>query len=537
MNNCLVLLVAIPFFGAFFSLGDSFRGGRIFSRLAGSVSLLLSILCLVLLLPAAGDGASYAVGGWPRGIGIYLFLDIRAWYISLLVVFVSFGALVFSWGEGIYDYKFTFFYLIMAGGMQGTILTEDVFNLFVFLEIIGVTSYVLIAYSGKGTSLLASYKYLLYSSVGMMFFLFGVFLIYRAAGDLSYGGIRYAAEAGGRTSADIRLGIFILIAGLGIRVALAPFHFWLPDAHAAAPHPVSAVLSGVMLKASLLPLFRLIDIFPGSSFFTLFLWAGAGAALMGALFSLAQRDVKRVLAWSSVSQMGYVFAAYGAASDTAPGAALIHLLNHGITKSLLFLSIGVVIHREGHKKIENLRGRGARYALARAAFLAGTASIMGLPPFGGFAGKKAVSLALADEAPAGALLLLAGVFTAAAFLRLGGIFWTPAPKETPSLRDGSAEYRTAGWMEVSLILLMAALGAAAFSPALSFFPSMEVIYSPRNILEAFLTAALGYGLFRLTRTAPGRALSNRLPRLHPGLNGLLIWGMLGFAGLVLLAAF
>jgi multicomponent Na+:H+ antiporter subunit D len=424
----------------------------------------------------------------------------------------------------------------MAGGMQGTILTEDVFNLFVFLEIIGVTSYVLIAYSGKGTSLLASYRYLLYSSVGMMFFLFGVFLLYRAAGDLSYGGIQYAAEAGGRTAADIRLGIFILIAGLGIRVALAPFHFWLPDAHAAAPHPVSAVLSGVMLKASLLPLFRLIDIFPGSSFFTLFLWAGAGAAMMGALFSLAQRDVKRVLAWSSVSQMGYVFAAYGAASDTGAGAALIHLLNHGITKGLLFLSIGLVIHQEGHKKIASLRGRGARHALARAAFLAGTASIMGLPPFGGFAGKKAVFAALTDDPLAGTILLLAGVFTAAAFLRLGGIFWTPATKETPALRNGSAEYRTPGWMEGSIILLAAALGLAAFSPALSFFPSIDGIYSPRNILEAVATVVLGYGIVRFARTAPGRALSSRIPRLHPGLNGLLVWGMLGFAGLVLLGS-
>lgn len=524
-----VLLVVIPFMGALLSLGDSFRNGKVLSRTAGIFSFLSSLVLLAFLYPEIHSGGTlrYPVGGWPPGVGIMLVLDRQAWFVCLLVTVVCLAGFLFSWGEGAYDFKFTFFYLIMAGGMQGTILTEDVFNLFVFLEIIGVTSYMLIAYGGKGTSILASFRYLMYSSVGMMFYLFGVFIIYRAAGTLSFSEILAAAQRGPPAFTEIRLGVLILMAGLGIRVAIAPFHFWLPDAHAAAPHPVSAVLSGVMLKASIIPVFRLWELFRQPSFFSLLLWTGAATAIIGSIYSLAQKEAKRLLAWSSVSQMGYVFAAFGAAGFLSVESALLHALNHGIAKSLLFLSLGVIIHRTGRKRIGELRGLGFRQPLAAAGFWVGALSLIGVPPFGGFIGKKSVAAALYAEPAVYLILAAAGFFAAAAMFKLSAVF-LPVRRDVPVTVNREKN----PCMTLSLAVILLASAAAVFLPVIILPENLPSAYTTANLTEAGIVLLAGIVILLLSRTRTGSRGAEFLLRLHPGQNGLLVWSMLGFAGLV-----
>ena len=273
MNNLIVLFVVIPLVGAFFCLLEKFLPRFHLAKISSVAVIVACGVLLVILFPMVQSSGQivYTVGGWNRRVGIQQWFDSFGWMSFALVFFIAFLTLLFAIAEGLYDYTFYFVFLIMLAGTSGVLLAADVFNLFVCLEILGIASYILIAYFAKGHAVMASFQYLVLSSLGMAFFLLGVFLLYQHTGTLAI--LEMAPTIASSASADpsVLVAIAALIIGLGVRTAFFRFHTWLPDAHAYAPHPVSAMLSGIHLKISFLTIWRLVLVFDMHSWQILFL--------------------------------------------------------------------------------------------------------------------------------------------------------------------------------------------------------------------------------------------------------------------------
>lgn len=302
----------------------------------------------------------------------------------------------------------TFYALLLwfLGTMAWAAVTNNIVMLYVAVEATTLTSGLLVAFFWDRRALEAGYKYLMLLTVGITFALFGCVVVYAAGAATGqvHGGdalliskVRDVAGLIPRRTALVATGL--LIVGFGMKAGLAPFHPWLPDAHAEAPTPVSVLLSGVMIKVALYALARTVSIFfPAVPQITLFaVGLGAFTMLLGVTLAMVQDDLKRLLAYSSVSQMGYVLA--GVALGTYLGAfgGLFHLLNHAMIKALLFMAVGAIIYATGMRRVSQLGGLARRMPITAICFFVGALAIAGFPPFNGFMSKLTVYLALADQ--------------------------------------------------------------------------------------------------------------------------------------------
>ena len=334
--------------------------------------------------------------------------------------------------------RFSLFYFLLLwflGTMAWAAVTNNIVMLFVAVEATTLTSGLLVAFFWDRRALEAGYKYLMLLTIGITFALFGCVVVYAAAA--SSGGL------GGRDAlllSELRgvaalipprtalLAVAFLVIGFGTKAGLAPFHPWLPDAHAEAPTPVSVLLSGVMIKVAIYALARTVSIFfPSIPQLTLFAVAlGSFTMVLGVVLALAQDDLKRLLAYSSVSQMGYVLAGLGLGTYLGYYGGIFHLLNHALFKSLLFMSVGGVVYATGVRKVSELGGLARRMPVTSACFLVGSLSISGFPPFNGFMSKLTVYLALADSGLWWAVIIaiLTSILTMVALLRPAyRVFW------------------------------------------------------------------------------------------------------------------
>jgi hydrogenase-4 component F len=283
-------------------------------------------------------------------------------------------------------------------------VTNNVIMLYVAIEATTLTSGLLVAFYWDRRALEAGYKYLMLLTIGITFALFGCVLPYAGAAATNK-----LTEASALLISDIpnvaqfipsgtaAIAIAFLVIGFGTKAGFAPFHPWLPDAHAEAPTPISVLLSGVMIKMSLYALARTVSIFyPPWPQVTIFLVAlGAFTMLLGIIFALTQDDLKRLLAYSSVSQMGYVLVGIGLGTYLGCYGGLYHLLNHAIYKSLLFMCVRAVMYATGVRRISQLGGLGKQMPITSACFFLGALALAGFPPPNGFWSKLTVYLALA----------------------------------------------------------------------------------------------------------------------------------------------
>ncbi|HPJ29598.1 MAG TPA: proton-conducting transporter membrane subunit, partial [Candidatus Sabulitectum sp.] len=328
-EGLLVWVLAAPLAGAAAALaGKLFRSLEPWAKIVSTASLAVSGVALALLAAPVmnGEVLSYQLGSWPEPVGIALVLDGIGWVSAALTTVIAVAVAVFSLGRKRYTGGFFFFLMMLISGMYGVALTGDLFTMFVCFEIIAVSVYVLIAWEGTATGLAASLKYLILSTTGILFFLLGIFLVYRDLGVLSLSMISDAlAGAGGASNTRVmHLALASLCVGIGVRTAFIPFHTWLPEAHAYAPHPISAILSGALIKVSLFAMVRILLQFQGEYLFPLLMWIGGATALLAAVSAVAQSDVKRLLAYSSISQLGYMLAVFAAGSSIALTASFFH---------------------------------------------------------------------------------------------------------------------------------------------------------------------------------------------------------------------
>jgi multicomponent Na+:H+ antiporter subunit D len=387
----------------------------------------LSNLTLLFLLVYAVTAGRQLIAGGPvvqqvlwfgEPVHILLGLDGLALFMLTAIALVSLCAGVFS-----IDYmehhgakaNFYALFLIMVAGMNGLVLATDLFQVYLFLEVAAVASYALVAYGLGYDELEASFKYLLLSVVASAFILISVTLLFGLTGSLGF-------EAVGRGLQTLQLGLpavlcaALFIAGFGLKAALIPFHAWLPDAHPSAPAPISAMLSGLLIKVSgIYALTRILfSVFGLSPLLSnVLMGLGALSMVVAALLALGQKDMKRMLAYSSISQVGHIVLGIGLGTPLGILGGLFHLLNHAAAKGLLFLSSGSVQMATGTRNLDEMGGLAKRMPLTAAANLVGSLSIAGVPPLGGFWSKLLIIMALvqAGRWPYAVVAVLASVLT------------------------------------------------------------------------------------------------------------------------------
>ena len=390
------------------------------------------LACAVMMFAEAAGGFvwRYELGGWPAPWGITYRVDLLgALFVLLIALIASVVALFATCGsarEFDGDGYFSALFLLCIAGMLGIVVTDDLFNVFVFLEIAALSSYALIALGRGGAPPLAAYRYLLMGAVGATFFLIGVGYLYMMTGTLNLSdlALRLPEAASSRV---VVVGLAFITVGLAMKMALFPLHWWLPDAYTFAPSPVAALLAAVSTKTGIYLIVRLFfgvfgaDVaWESTGFDVALLLLSSVAVVFASVAAVYQDNVKRMMAYSSVSQIGYVTLGVGLVSASGVGAALVYLFNHALIKGGLFLALGCVVHRVGGCRVESFAGLGRRMPWTMAAIAIGGLSLIGVPLTAGFIGKWQLVVAVLDAGlwPLAVVVLVGSLITVAYVWRL-----------------------------------------------------------------------------------------------------------------------
>ncbi|MDP8314068.1 MAG: proton-conducting transporter membrane subunit [Candidatus Celaenobacter antarcticus] len=364
------------------------------------LAFLFNFVISLLLIPKVLHQAIIVkIGGFLPPFGINLFVGpvgiLFSTLIALAGLLVSIYALSYI-KEGSKE-KYHILYLLLLTGATGVVLTGDMFNLFVFFEILCISSYALVAYLGNKAGIESSIKYLIQGSVGSSLLLLGIGLLYGQLGTLNMADI--ANQIHSSSSPSIFVPMVLMITGLGVEAAIFPLNAWLPDAHSSAPSSISAILSGIAIEVGLYAVIRIIfTIFNASSFLMFFIFLGVLTLLIGEMSAFSQKNIKRMLAYSSIGQIGLIMFAVSLNTQYGVSAGLFQMISHTLGKGLLFLAAGYMIYRSGSMDISSFEGIGKKMPYTSLAFTIGTFSIIGLPPFIGFASKfMVIKAALAKE--------------------------------------------------------------------------------------------------------------------------------------------
>jgi multicomponent Na+:H+ antiporter subunit D len=415
-------------------------------RFAWSISLALSlaatvIAALLLQRTLAAGITSYELGGWSMHWGIEYRVDIVNAFVSLVVTTIASLVLLFARQSVLAElYKgriplFYAIYMLCLGGLLGVTISGDVFNLFVFMEISALSSYTLIALSQERRALTSAYQYLIMGTIGATFLLIGIGLMYIMTGTLNMRDLAEALPAvtGTRT---IETAFAFIVVGISIKLALVPLHLWLPNAYAYAPSAVTAFIASTATKVAFYVLLRFLFTIFGVGFaFSnmllggIFLVLALLAIFAGSTAAIFQDNVKRMLAYSSIAQIGFMILGVSFATTTGVGAAILHLFNHAIMKAALFLALGCVFYRLGSVNIRDIRGLGREMPWTMTAFVIGGLSLVGVPLTVGFISKWYLVLGALEQGwwPVAAAVLLASLLTLVYIWRVVDAAWLRAP--------------------------------------------------------------------------------------------------------------
>jgi multicomponent Na+:H+ antiporter subunit D len=391
----IVLPILIPLAAGSLSFlfGPRARVPLLAAALAG---LWLALVRLVLELMAAGV-LHHPVGGWGAPLGIGLRADGLSAVMLLMTATV--GSFISLYAVGYFSAKrsgdcFWPLWWFLWAALNGLFLSADLFNLYVTLELLSLSAVGLVALAGDRAALAAGLRYLLAALSGSLAYLMGVALLYGAHGTLALELMAGPAPAGRAVPAAAGL----MTVGLLLKTALFPLHFWLPPAHGSALPPVSALLSGLVIKASFYILLRLwFEAFPSAltpAFAQMLGALGGIAVFWGGWLALRQDKLKMLIAWSTVAQIGYLFLVFPLASAASPADAITawsggvyQALSHAVAKAALFLSAGAMLQVTDEERVERMEGVGRHLPVSLFAFAVAGVSLMGLPPSGGFVAK------------------------------------------------------------------------------------------------------------------------------------------------------
>jgi multicomponent Na+:H+ antiporter subunit D len=424
--NIIPFFVIIPLAGAFLIPLVGRKLKRVPDIMGNLFTLATMVLSVFSVFVANKYGTLvYSVGDWKPPVGIAMVLDGMTAFMLVTVNLIAFIIAIFAvdyMEKYTAKWKFYTLFLLMVTGMNGVVITGDMFNLFVFLEIASVASYALVAFGTEKHELEAAFKYAVMSAVGSLFILLAIVFLYSYTSTLNMADMaNILAQKGGGDIAII-VSVFFLM-GFGLKAALVPFHAWLPDAHPSAPAPISAMLSGVLIKS--LGVYALCRVFYNviginSTVSEIFLVLGTLSMVIGVFLAVGQWDFKRLLAYHSISQIGYVILGIGIGTPLGIIGALFHLFNHSVFKSLLFLNSGAVEYATGTRDLKEMGGLAQKMPVTGTTSLIASMSIAGIPPFNGFWSKLIIIIACVQAGRYGYAMwaVIASVLTLASFMKV-----------------------------------------------------------------------------------------------------------------------
>jgi len=484
----LVTAFVLPLFGK--------KGKSVAALLANVVTIAL----LALAISCLGQREVYEVGKWPIPLGINLVLDGLSCLVLVIINIVAASAMLYStryMEQYTAKSKYLSLFMLLVTSLNGAVLSGDIFNLFVFLEIASLTSYALVGFGCGDEELEASFKYMVLGEIASMIILFAIALVYANTGALNMAYVSKAIQTRS-LNPSLTFALAFFIAGFGLKAALVPFHAWLPDAHSSAPAPVSAMLSGVFIKVlGVYALTRLIFNIFGISIPLGWILIALGVLSMvaGVFLAVGQWDFKRLLAYHSISQMGYVVIGIGMGTlilaqggdilwaSLAILGGLFHLINHAVFKSLLFLTSGSVEMSTGTRQLKQMGGLADKLPFTRATCTIASASIAGVPPFNGFWSKLILVVAAFQSRMfwLAAITVIVSLVTLISFLKVQKyIFLGELPDNLKDVKENKG----------TMLIAMLFLSGLCIAMGLLLLPAMkDVVLDPA---VQVLTDGLGY---------------------------------------------
>jgi len=460
-----VVPILCLFLGALLVTALGLRDRRWAHPLTTVALVAFAVSSVMLLRKVMTSGAlSYRLAGWEPPVGI----EFRADHLSafILVVIAGISLLVSVYARiGVRrelptkEVPFYGVLLVMLLGLTGMVLTGDLFNLYVFFEVSSLGAYALMAV-GHRKAPVSAFRYLILGTLGASFYLLGVGYLYALTGSLNMADVATFMPELSSNPALI-LSVVFMLGGLGLKMALFPMHLWLPDAYTYASSTATAVIAPVMTKVSAYVLLRLLffvydqrlihETLPVDGVLT---WLALAGVTVGSLMAIAQKDVKRMLAYSSVAQVAYIAVGIGLANGWALIGAMLHILNHATMKCCLFLIAGGVYQQTGSTRLHAYSSLGKRMPWTFAAFAVAALAMIGIPPTNGFFSKWYLVLGgiQAGQWAVVAVVVASGILTGVYFFRLiGRIYTNPTPGAV-----AVSEVKELPFSQVAPIVLLAA---------------------------------------------------------------------------------
>ncbi|HJH26297.1 MAG TPA: hypothetical protein C5S37_05860 [Methanophagales archaeon] len=401
-----VLVIAISLLSAFTILIAGWRNKKSCAFISFATILVQFVMSIFILHHVLTKGTIYYwLGGWRPPWGIEYVVDTLNAYILVILLFLALLCVMYSKRNVEHELphkivQYYVLYQLLVTGLCGVTVTGDIFNMYVFVEIFSLSAYALIASRG-GIALKASFTYLVLGSIGACFFLLGIGFLYSVTGTLNMHDLSLLLPPlyGNRV---VQAAFVFFIVGLGIKMALFPLHTWLPDAHSFAPAEISAMLSGIIIEVSTYAFIRISFSVFTLAFITMYMpvttlicWVAAAAMIYGSVLAIAQYNLKRMLAYSSVANMGYIMLGVGLCTSTSFGLtpALMHVLNHALMKACMFLAAGAFIYKFDLWDIKDFKGLGRKMPYTTLAFILAALAMIGMPPSVGFVTKLYLAIA------------------------------------------------------------------------------------------------------------------------------------------------
>ena len=443
MTHLPVLVVVAPLLASALIVLLNSRKGAWLITLLTSLFCFYASISMFQVLQDGGDIIMYTLGGWDAPLGIELRID--ALTALMLLILTATATLVSLFAlrsveKEIADSKQVLFYsafLLVFAGLIGISTTGDAFNVFVFLEISSLSTYAIISMGRDKRALKASFQYLIMGTIGATFILIGIGFLYVMTGTLNMSDLALRIPAVSDTNA-IRAGFAFITIGIGIKAAMLPLHQWLPNAYTYSPSVVSTFLAATATKVALYVMIRFQLTVFGIEFSlldmpydTLLMILGTLGILGGSIYAVYQNNVKRMLAYSSIAQLGYILLAVGLASHAGFTAALLHTFNHALIKGSLFMALGIIFFRYASTELSAMSGIGKTMPFTMAAFTIAGLSLIGIPGTAGFVSKWYLVTALLDASlwPIALLILVASVLTLIYVGRVLEVaYFKPAPQ-------------------------------------------------------------------------------------------------------------
>lgn len=406
-----ILQILVPLFGAVFAALT--RSGIVAWAIAAIASTIAPFISAALLIRVLDTGKpiSYVMGAWAAPWGIEYRVDLLNAFVLLVISIIGLVSIPYarkSVASEIDAHKQPWFYtmyLLCLAGLLGIVVTGDAFNAFVFLEVSSLATYTLIALGRNRRALLSAYQYLIMGTIGATFYIIGVGILYLITGTLNFADLATRLGPAMETYPEpVFAALAFITVGISLKLALFPLHVWLPNAYAYAPSFATAFLAGTATKAAIYLLIRFyFSIFAVAIPFQslpiedIVLVLSLAAMFIASFAAIFEKNAKRMLAYSSVAQVGYITLGIALANKMGLAGSLVHIFNHAIMKTALFFALGAMVYRTGFATLPNLAGIGRKMPITTAAFVVAGMGLIGVPGTAGFISKWYLAMGAIDH--------------------------------------------------------------------------------------------------------------------------------------------